>query len=589
MNNDVKKIKKLYEKWQPSLDLLVDYFNSSGGVFIRTFSHRVEPSLFSFPEQVNLSPGSSYEEIISQMNLFPEEEPGLFSKGLDEIDFQSDLLDCLKGDGFIHAHGFSVEYGGDFFGIVFLLNREPQPLEERNYIYLSHFKRIFEDDLNNFFQSCLNSNRQEESVERLEKGQFNKAHREESLLADQNWLASLTMNILEGAYQDIRDNLFSYLLTRTGADRVYSLDIDWSQKTMGVNRELTKEGALSCKEERQSLPLSGLDHLINSLNRNHFYSLCSVEELPSEATFFGKILKNYGVSELHMSPLFVNGQLEGILALDFSLGEMQWGAQERSLLRSASYLLSLAQEKEITLDHLDKSERQLEEMQISRSNLLSTLNHEIQTPINSIVEHSEFMAREVGGAQSDYSDLIKANRDDLYETISRITEYTLTETRGVEIHGENIPVLSFLDDFHTSHRQEMPENVELITRVHSPVDFSLYTDEQRVNQILNNFISNAVHFTKEGEIKIECRLKRDDHLIIFSVSDTGVGIPVEKQDVIFNRFIKLDPLAKGTGLGLTICQTLATALGGEISVTSEVGKGSVFSLLLPIDHCRESA
>ena len=121
-----------------------------------------------------------------------------------------------------------------------------------------------------------------------------------------------------------------------------------------------------------------------------------------------------------------------------------------------------------------------------------------------------------------------------------------------------------------------------IRAVTSLPDLFLYTDRRRVTQVLNNFISNAMKFTRNGSVLFGYEEPRDGHIRFF-VTDTGTGIPPENVQDVFNRFVKLDSFKQGTGLGLAISQNIIKELKGEIGVESEFGKGSTFWFTLPYE------
>ena len=104
-----------------------------------------------------------------------------------------------------------------------------------------------------------------------------------------------------------------------------------------------------------------------------------------------------------------------------------------------------------------------------------------------------------------------------------------------------------------------------------------------MTQVITNFLSNAIKLTQKGYILIGYEYREEERHVHIFVEDTGIGIPKEKQDAVFNRFTKLDEFAKGTGLGLSICKVIAERFDGYIAVESEIGKGSRFSIILPLN------
>lgn len=113
-------------------------------------------------------------------------------------------------------------------------------------------------------------------------------------------------------------------------------------------------------------------------------------------------------------------------------------------------------------------------------------------------------------------------------------------------------------------------------------DFQITTDEQRLQQVLINFLTNAEKHTEKGEIHLHCSLTEYPDRITFSVSDTGPGIPADKMDSVFERFKKLDEFKQGSGLGLNICRTIAERLHGEVKVDKSYTNGARFLLILPL-------
>lgn len=116
----------------------------------------------------------------------------------------------------------------------------------------------------------------------------------------------------------------------------------------------------------------------------------------------------------------------------------------------------------------------------------------------------------------------------------------------------------------------------------------IYTDRNRLMQVMINFLTNALKFTPEGAVSFGYTIEESGKAIRFYVKDTGIGIPQDKKDKIFDRFVKLNTFAQGTGLGLPICAMIAEKFGGSIGVESEEGKGSLFWLSIPMKESEET-
>jgi signal transduction histidine kinase len=131
----------------------------------------------------------------------------------------------------------------------------------------------------------------------------------------------------------------------------------------------------------------------------------------------------------------------------------------------------------------------------------------------------------------------------------------------------------------------MSSRTEKGVKMHFPqhiIDFTLKTDRQRVLQLLSNYLSNACKFTHEGEIMLDYYVDEQLKTVTFSVTDTGIGIPVDKAEIIFNRFEKLNSFEQGTGLGLHVCRLIAKTLHGEVRLDTSYTSGSRFIFVHPI-------
>lgn len=218
-----------------------------------------------------------------------------------------------------------------------------------------------------------------------------------------------------------------------------------------------------------------------------------------------------------------------------------------------------------------------------KSAFLANMSHEIRTPLNAIVGFSNLMNSEVGlepEEKEQFTKLINTNSDLLLKLINDILDLSRIESGKMDFVFGHFDLSEVVDEIYRTHQLMMPPNVELRKRV-PDVPATVYVDQFRLKQVLTNFINNAVKFTESGYIEVGYSLDEQGEGLLVYVEDSGKGIPEEKQKLIFERFCKLDEFAQGTGLGLAICQVIAQRFGGEIRLTSVVGKGSRFALTLP--------
>ncbi|MDR0972381.1 MAG: response regulator [Prevotellaceae bacterium] len=226
---------------------------------------------------------------------------------------------------------------------------------------------------------------------------------------------------------------------------------------------------------------------------------------------------------------------------------------------------------------LIEAKRKAEEADRMKNIFLASMSHEIRTPLNAIIGFSEIVSLTDDPAErEDYLNIIHKNCGLLLQLIDDILDLSRIEAGKEEMHFETVNLAKLIRDVDAVQRLKIPAQIELRTEI--PEELSIYSDGNRLVQIVSNFMSNAIKNTKEGSITLGYR--REDNWVHLYVRDTGCGIPKEKLAIIFNRFEKLNEFTQGTGLGLPICKHIAERLGGKIEVSSEEGKGSTFAVRL---------
>jgi signal transduction histidine kinase len=183
---------------------------------------------------------------------------------------------------------------------------------------------------------------------------------------------------------------------------------------------------------------------------------------------------------------------------------------------------------------------------------------------------------------------IKKAAENLGELIDDLLDLSKIEAGKVTIKPSSFEVSELFSSLRGMLRPLLVTHKVELNFV-EPKEFPLlYSDEQKISQILRNFLSNAIKFTEHGEIRISATLTPEQDAVVFAVADTGVGIALADQEVIFQEFTQVDnPLqrrVKGTGLGLPLCRKLAVMLGGHVAVESTVGVGSIFSATIPLRY-----
>jgi signal transduction histidine kinase/ActR/RegA family two-component response regulator len=225
-----------------------------------------------------------------------------------------------------------------------------------------------------------------------------------------------------------------------------------------------------------------------------------------------------------------------------------------------------------------------ETMDRLKSAFLANMSHEIRTPLNAIVGFSDLLAdSDDPDERHEYMNIIRTNNELLLQLISDILDLSKIEAGTFDFTMGDLDVNMLCDDIVKSSRLKAKEGVKIIFDHHIK-NCRIFSDRNRLSQVITNFVNNAVKFTSEGYIKVGYDIICNK--IRFYVSDSGVGIDKEQQAKIFERFVKLNAFVQGTGLGLSICQSIVKQLGGEIGVDSEVGKGSTFWFTLPYSEIK---
>ena len=221
-----------------------------------------------------------------------------------------------------------------------------------------------------------------------------------------------------------------------------------------------------------------------------------------------------------------------------------------------------------------------EESNRLKSAFLANMSHEIRTPLNAIVGFSGILAStEEEEEKQEYVSIIENNNTLLLQLISDILDLSKIEAGTLELNYSNIELNELMRELERGFLLRVKTDAVKLEFVEPAGPCMAYTEKNRLSQLMINLVTNAIKFTEKGSIRFGYEMRENE--LYFYVTDTGCGIPKDKQQNIFGRFVKLNSFTQGTGLGLSICKTLMDHMGGRIGVESEEGKGSTFWFTLP--------
>lgn len=237
---------------------------------------------------------------------------------------------------------------------------------------------------------------------------------------------------------------------------------------------------------------------------------------------------------------------------------------------------------------LDDRADALRRMSDAKTSFLSNMSHEFRTPLNSILSLSQMLMQRLDGEltpeQEKQVSFIRRSAQGLQEMVNDLLDIAKVEAGKVEVKPREFEIEDLFGALRGMLKPILQtSSVNLVFDDLGDLP-TMYTDEGKLSQILRNFISNALKFTERGEVRVSAHVD-EGNCVVFSVSDTGIGIAPEDRERIFDEFVQVEThlqrKAKGTGLGLPLCRNLARLLGGKVSLESTVGLGSTFSVHVP--------
>ena len=426
----------------------------------------------------------------------------------------------------------------------------------------------------------------------------------------QKYISRPVLNLVDTTHKITRENNLSLRVKKTTNDEtgylVDSFNTMVAQLQTGIEQRDKALSELQQHKERlektmqsafDAIVLVDNHNIIESWNRaaEKIFGYKS-EEIVGE-TFFDLFVSYTDIAEIIKDNFAKNTSVEDVelpaIGKDNRKFPVEISLAPSTIEGEQHYVVSLrdiSRHKQIEQELMSAKEK-AEESDRLKSAFLANMSHEIRTPLNVIIGFSDLLANPklYEKKRNEYLSYISSSGKNLLNLINDIVDISKIEAGQLKIEKQATEIHKVLDDFYQSYintsKLKDNENVRLIlNKPENKTGLTIYSDPNRLNQVLSNLLNNAIKFTYEGFIEFGYFITQEDALI-FYVRDTGEGIPKEKQDVIFDRFGQGHDRSTqnfgGTGLGLSISKKIVELLGGKMWLSSKVNEGSTFYFSLP--------
>jgi len=405
-------------------------------------------------------------------------------------------------------------------------------------------------------------------------------------------IVEFSSQLVQSPLEDIDRNI-NLTLEKLGkyanVDRVYIFDYDGQADLVHNSYEWCSEGILPEIDNLQNIPFEGFPRWKEKFGNKEYVYIPLVSDIDEQYHIEKEIFEPQGILSLLAIPMFYANQLIGFIGFDSVKTTREWSVDHIELLKLAGEIIAGTIARAKFEKEIIQARKAAEKADLAKTEFLASMSHEIRTPMNAILGFSEILYNSIEDEKSkSFLEGILNSGKTLLHLINDILDLSKIEAGQLEIFIEPVNFSSVLDEIRkifSSKIKEKSLGFQIIISDKFPE--TIWIDNVRLRQILFNLVGNAVKFTNTGEVTISVRHHQsveNSELIDFEidVEDTGIGIPASQQKAIFNAFVQVESnntrQFEGTGLGLAITARLTKMMNGSVSVKSEVGKGSTFTV-----------
>ncbi|WP_339705282.1 PAS domain-containing protein [Algoriphagus aquimarinus] len=440
---------------------------------------------------------------------------------------------------------------------------------------------------------------------------IDKSKKAEELIIRQNQFKQLIAEISgEFVKSDFSttDAVINKILQKCGVyfdvDRCFLFQISSEEHTFSNTHDWHREGTESMQHRVQNVPLTTFPWFVAKLAEQDSFIISDVAQVPAEA----ESEKWEWINQHMKSILFVridyNNQPAGVLGLSTISRTIDWTEDQVSGLGVIAHIISDGLTKDILEKGLIEAKDKAENANKAKSEFLANMSHEIRTPLNSILGFSEILLQSIHEPKAaGQLKTIQSSGRILLSLINDLLDLAKIEAGQLSLQADSVDVRAMVDEIYQMFLpQTTKKNLNLFTEFSSSFPRQVMIDDIRLKQMIVNLVGNAVKFTQQGSIKIHVDFSHINPnqsigCLQFSVEDTGMGIAQTDLETIFESFRQGTEQSVrhygGTGLGLSITKRLVDLMQGEISVSSQKGKGSVFTITIPdvtfVEYVKESS